>query len=137
MTLFKYVGRTRKGALKRGTIEGVSRSDVIQKLREQGISPREINETKPSIFKKDLSIGGSSVKNEHFVIYCRQFATLIRAGVTIVEATHILASQTESKGLKKILAEVEQDIRGGISLSEAVEKHPKAFPALFVNMVRA
>ena len=137
MLMYKYVGRTKKGSLKRGTIEGTSRNDAIQKLRDQGVSPREITETKPTIFNKDLAIGGTTVKNEHFVIYCRQFATLIRAGVTIVEATNILANQTESKGLKKVLAEVEHDIKGGIAFSDAVEKHPKAFPTLFANMIRA
>src|SRR5690625_3934793 len=127
MLMFKYSGRTREGSVKRGTIEGRSRQEVRTKLRSQGISPRERTETKRSIFNRDLSIGGNSVKNEYFVIYCRQFATLIRAGVTIVEATNILAEQTESKALKKSLHDVEQDIRGGISFSDAVEKHPKAF----------
>lgn len=136
MAMYKYVGRNEKGALKRGTLEAGSRRDVINKLRAQGISPREITETKPSIFNRDLSIG-SGVKMEHFVIYCRQFATLIRAGVTIVESTNILAEQTESKGLKKALKEVEAEIRGGIAFSAAAERHPKVFPPLFVNMVRA
>lgn len=137
MLMYKYVGRTKKGLLKKGTIEGSSRSDVIAQLRGKGISPREITETKATIFNKDISIGRNSVKNEHFVIYCRQFATLIRAGVTIVEATNILRDQTESKGLKKVLGEVERDIKGGIAFSDAVEKHPKAFLALFANMIRA
>lgn len=134
---FKYVGRTRTGSLKRGTIEGTSRSDVIHQLREQGISPREVKETKPNIFNRDIAIGRHSVKNVHFVIYCRQFATLIRAGISIVEATNILADQTESKVLKKILAEVGVDIKEGTAFSDAIEKHPQAFPTLFVNMVRA
>lgn len=137
MEMYKYVGRTRDGSLKRGTIEGRSRRDAINQLREQGISPRELTETKPSIFNRDLAIGGSRVKAEDFVIYCRQFATLIRAGVTIVEATNILAEQTESKALKKILRDVERDIRGGIAFSSAVEKYPRVFPALFANMIRA
>src|SRR5690625_838985 len=137
MTMYKYVGRTKKGSVKRGIIEGDSRNEVIQKLREKGISPRELTETKPSIFTKDLSFGGHKVKNEDFVIYCRQFATLIRAGVTIDEATHILQEQTESKALRTTLKEVEREIRGGIAFSSAVEKHPKAFPTLFVNMIRA
>lgn len=137
MQMYKYAGRTRDGALKRGTIEGTSRRDAMNKLRKQGISPRELTETKPSIFNRDLSIGGNRVKAEDFVIYCRQFATLIRAGVTIVEATNILTEQTESKALKKTLQEVERDIRGGIAFSTAVEKHPRIFPPLFANMVRA
>lgn len=137
MLTYKYIGRAKDGTLKRGTMEGRSKNDVIKKLRELGISPREITETKPSIFTKDLSIASKSVKNAHFVIYCRQFATLIRAGISIVEATNILTNQTESKKLKEILIQVEYDIRGGTSFSEAVAKHPKAFPPLFVNMIRA
>lgn len=137
MLTFKYVGRTKNGSVKRGIIEGISRNDVIGKLRESGISPREITETKPSVFNRDLSIGGNTVKNEHFVIYCRQFATLIRAGITIVESTNILAEQTESKALKKVLKLVVSDLNSGIAFSDAVSKHPKAFPTLFSNMIRA
>lgn len=137
MLFYKYAGRTKNGVLKRGTMEGNSRNDVIHKLREKGISPREITETTPSIFNKDLSLGRKRVKNEHFVIYCRQFATLIRAGVTIVESTNILANQTDSKELKRVLQEVEQEIKGGTAFSDAVEKHPKIFPSLFSNMIRA
>src|SRR5699024_5610014 len=137
MLVYKYVGRTRKGSLKRGTIQGTSKKDAIQKLRDKGISPRELTETKPSIFNRDLSLGGNSVKNEHFVIYCRQFATLIRAGVSIVEATNILAEQTEAKQLKIVLEDVRRSIIGGVAFSDAAGEHPKVFPALFVNLIRA
>lgn len=137
MLFYKYVGRTKDGKLRKGTIEGRSRSDAIQRLRTKGISPRELIETKPSLFQRDLTLGKNRVKNEHFVIYCRQFATLIRSGITIIDATQILSEQTESKGLKNVLIEVENDIRSGTSFSDAVEKHPKAFPTLFVNMMRA
>jgi len=137
MQMYKYVGRTKKGLMKRGTIESTSRNQAILTLREKGISPREVTETKATIFNKSLSLGGSSVKHQHFVIYCRQFATLMRAGISIVEATNILAEQTESKGLKKVLGEVEAEIREGQAFSDAVQKHPKAFPPLFVNMIRA
>lgn len=137
MAMYKYVGRDETGKLKRGTLEANSRREVMSKLRRQGISPREITETKPSIFNRDLNIGGSRVKAEDFVIYCRQFATLIRAGVTIVDATNILADQTESKVLRQTLKEVEREIQGGVSFSEAVGKYPKIFPPLFGNMIRA
>ena len=70
-------------------------------------------------------------------MYCRQFATLIRAGVSIVNSTNILARQTESKHLQKVLQAIEEDLRSGISFSDAAEKYPKVFPPLFVNMVRA
>lgn len=137
MQMYKYVGRTNKGLMKRGTIESTSRNQAILSLREKGISPREVTETKATIFNKNIMLGGSAVKHQHFVIYCRQFATLIRAGISIVEATNILAEQTESKGLKKVLGEVEAEIREGQAFSDVVQKHPKAFPALFINMIRA
>src|SRR5690625_496772 len=137
MQMYKYIGRTKKGIMKRSTIESTSRNQAIVALREKGISPREVIETKATIFNKNLSFGLGNVKHQHFVIYCRQFATLIKAGISIVEATNILAEQTESKGLKKVLAEVETEIREGQAFSDAVQKHPKAFPPLFVNMIRA
>ncbi|AXI09692.1 type II secretion system F family protein [Oceanobacillus zhaokaii] len=137
MPVYKYVGRTKKGTMKRGTIESVSRSQAISELREKSISPREVTETKATIFNRDIAIGGSTVKSEDFVIYCRQFATLIRAGISIVQATNILAAQTESKGLKKTLFQVESEIKEGHSFSDSVAKFPKVFPSLFVNMVRA
>lgn len=137
MPVYKYAGRTKKGKLKRGTIEAVSRQEAILELKHKGIRPRELTETKATAFNKDLSLKRNTVKHRDFVIYCRQFGTLIRAGVPIVDATHILAAQTESKLLKSTLHLVETDIRSGYSFSEAAEKHPKVFPALFINMIRA
>lgn len=139
MPVYKYVGRTERGAIKRGTIESTSRNEAIRQLRERGIRPREVKETEATVLNKNisLSLGGKKVKNQHFVVYCRQFATLIRAGIPIVEATNILAQQTESKALQAALREVERDLQGGMAFSAAVEKQPKIFPPLFVNMVRA
>lgn len=98
MTVYKYVGRTTTGTIKKGIVDAPSKQDAIGKLRSQGINAREIDESK-SILHKELSLGGK-VKNEDFVIYSRQFATLIRAGVSILESTKILAEQTSSKPLK-------------------------------------
>lgn len=137
MNMYKYVGRTNKGVLKRGTIEGATKKQAMSALQKKGIRPRELTETKATIFNKDLAIGGNRVKSDDFVIYCRQFATLIRAGISIVEATNILAQQTDSKGLKKALGQMEDDVKEGRAFSDAAAKHTQAFPALFVNMVRA
>lgn len=135
MTVYKYVGRTKSGTTAKGTINALNKNAAIAKLREQGINPRQVEESN-SILHKDLGIGGK-VKNQDFVIYCRQFATLIRAGVSIVEATNILARQSKNKILKRTLEQVEEEIRGGISFSEASAKHPKVFPVLFTNMMRS
>ncbi len=135
MTVFRYSGRTSDGQLKKGVIEAATKPSAIKKLRSQGVNPREIEESK-SLLHKELSIGGN-VRNQDFVIYCRQFATLIRAGITIVESTKILADQTSSKPLKKALHSVEEDIRSGVSFSDAAMKNSIVFPPLFVNMIRA
>lgn len=136
MTVFKYTGRTKLGAIKQGNIDAKSKKEAIEKLRAQGINPREVEESK-SILHLELTFGSNKVKAQDFVIYCRQFATLIRAGVSIVEATNILSKQATSKPLKRALEKVEEDIRTGISFSDAVKKHPKVFPELFINMMKS
>lgn len=135
MTVFRFTGRTLQGTMEKGTIEAMSKQQAMKKLRDKGINPRQIEESK-SIFHKDLTLG-RAIKNEDFVIYCRQFSTLIRAGISIVEATHILGEQTSSKGLKKALNGVEEDLRSGIAFSDAAAKFPRIFPTLFVNMMRS
>lgn len=134
MTIYKYVGRTKSGELTKGKIDASSKKAAIAKLRDRGINPREVNES-TSLFDKEIKIGRGKVKNQDFVIYCRQFATLIRAGVSVVDATNILARQTKSKPLKKALELVEEDLRSGVSFSNATKKHPLIFPDLFVNMM--
>jgi type IV pilus assembly protein PilC len=135
MARFKYSGRDRKGK-RQGTVNAGSRREAMEKLKEERIRVIEIIEVPETFLTKDLAIG-NPVKLQHFVIYLRQFSTLIRAGVTVVEATAILAYQTESKGLKKALLNVEQELREGNPLSEAVSKHKKIFSPMFINMVNA
>ncbi|WP_155590369.1 type II secretion system F family protein [Lysinibacillus cavernae] len=135
MTVFRYSGRTKTGAPKKGIIEAPNKKIAMEKLRAQGINARELQESN-SILHKDIAIG-TKVKHQDFVIYCRQYATLIRAGVPVVEATHILGEQTRSKPLKRALMQVEEEIRSGTAFSDAAGKHPKVFPLLFVNMMRA
>jgi type IV pilus assembly protein PilC len=135
LTIFRYSGRTKTGAPKKGIIEAPNKKVAMEKLRAQGVNARELQESN-SILHKDIAFG-TKVKHQEFVIYCRQYATLIRAGVPVVEATHILGEQTRSKPLKRALMQVEEDIRNGMAFSDAAGKHPKVFPLLFVNMMRA
>ncbi|WP_431029590.1 type II secretion system F family protein [Lysinibacillus sp. LZ02] len=135
MAVFKYTGRSKTGELKKGTINATNKNSALTRLREQGINPRQLEES-TSILHKDIPLGGK-VKTQDFVLYCRQFATLVRAGVSIVESTNILARQSTSKPLKKALEIVEDDIRTGIPLSQAVAKHPKVFPELFINLMKS
>ncbi|WNF35924.1 type II secretion system F family protein [Bacillaceae bacterium IKA-2] len=136
MAQFQYVGKTRTGKKQKGTINGTNKREVIQKLRGKGIAITEIIEMKESLFKKDIVIG-NPVKNQDFVIYLRQFATLLQAGVSLVESTSILGKQTESKPLQKALASVEDELRSGQPFSDSAAKHKKIFPPMFINMMRA
>lgn len=135
MARYKYTGRDRRGK-RQGTVYAASKREAMTKLKEDEIRVIELTEIPETLLTKDITIG-NPVKLQHFVIYLRQFATLLKAGVTVVDATGILAYQTESKALKKALFHVEQELREGNPLSEAVGKHPKIFTPMFINMVRA
>jgi len=135
MTRFKYEGRDRTGK-RQGTVNATSRREAMVKLREDGIRVIEINEVPETLWTMDITLG-NPVKLQDFVIYLRQFATLLKAGVSVVEATGILAFQTESRGLKKALLDVEQELREGNPFSESIAKHKKIFSPMFINMVKA
>ena len=135
MAKFSYNGRTIKGK-KSGHIIADSKRDAVVKLTAEGVRVQTIEEVKQSVLSKDITIG-NPVKLEHFVIYLRQFSTLLKAGVTMVETTRILAQQTESKHLRKALEDIEQEMREGNPLSGAAAKHKKIFSPMFINMIRA
>ena len=135
MPRFKYSGRSRRGKTQ-GTITAASRREAMTKLKEDGIRVVEISEVPETLMTMELTIG-NPVKMQDFVIYLRQFATLLKAGVTIVDATAVLSAQTESKALKKALLDVEQELREGNPFSEAVSKHDKIFNSMFINMIKA
>ncbi|MBS8265081.1 type II secretion system F family protein [Mesobacillus boroniphilus] len=135
MARFKYSGRDRTKK-RSGTVTAGSKREALEKLREEGIRTTEIVEVPETLLTKDISIG-NPVKLQHLVIYLRQFATLLKAGVSVVESTKILANQTDSKALRKVLLDIEAELRDGNQLSQASAKHPKIFSAMYINMVRA
>ena len=135
MTVFKYSGRTATGTMKKGTIDADTQVAAVAKLRGQGINPREIAESN-SILHKELAIGGK-VKNEDFVIYCRQFATLIRAGVSLVESTKIFGRTNLEQGAEKSIVCSRGRNSNRNNIFDAAAKSDKVFPSMFVNMIRA
>jgi type IV pilus assembly protein PilC len=135
MARFKYSGRDRTKK-RSGTITAGSKREALEKLREEGIRTTEIVEVPETLLTKDISIG-NPVKLQHLVIYLRQFATLLKAGVSVVESTKILANQTDSKALRKALLDIEAELRDGNQLSQASAKHHKIFTAMYINMIRA
>ena len=108
---------------------------MIAQLRRRNITPTIITEKqKKSLFK--LGLGGR-VKDKDIVVFTRQFATMIDAGLPLVQALDILSTQVENKTLAKTLQEVKVDVESGATYADALKKHPRIFSELYVNMVAA
>ena len=135
MARFKYEGRDRK-KIRTGYVTSGNRREAVQKLREDGIRVIDIREVPVGTLQKDITFG-SPVKRDQFIMFLRQFSTLMRAGVTIVDSVKILSQQVESKQLRKTLAEIEAELRQGNALSDSLAKYPKIFEPLTVNLVKA
>ena len=135
MARFKYEGRDRK-KIRTGVIVATSRRDAVERLRDEGIKVIDIREVQATALQKDIVIG-NPVKRDQFIMFLRQFSTLMRAGVTIVDAVRILSKQVDSKPLRKTLVEVDEELRKGNTLSDSLAKYPKIFEPLTINLVRA
>lgn len=138
-TTYAYRVRDREGRLLQGQLEADSTALVANKLRSMGYVPVAIDRQDTSTLNRDLSIPGLSnrVSQKDVAIFCRQFATMINSGLTLIRSLNILVEQTENKTLAGTLDEVRQDVETGSSLSQALARHPKAFNRLFVAMVKA
>ncbi|KOF11787.1 type II secretion system protein F [Planococcus glaciei] len=135
MATFKYEGRDRK-KVRSGTIVAENRRNAVEKLRDEGVRVIDIREIPTTALQKDISFG-TPVKRAQFIMFLRQFSTLMRAGVTVVDAVKILSQQVESKALQKTLKEVDDELRKGNSLSNSLAKYPKIFEPLTINLIRA
>jgi type IV pilus assembly protein PilC len=135
MPLFEYTARTVQGELKRDQIDAKSRDDVIAFLRKNRMVVVQVREAP----KKGggMAMFGSGITTRDVVIFTRQFATMINAGLPLVQALDILAQQTENKKLAETTRAVVTDVESGHTLADALRKHPKAFTDLYVNMVAA
>ena len=134
MPIFVYTGRTRGGQTVNGEMEAATRAAVIARLRTQQIAATNVR-TKP----KDITIPGfgGGVDEKEIVIFTRQFATMIDAGLPLVQCLEILASQQENKIFKKALVAIRQSVEGGMTFAAALKQHPKVFTSLYANMVEA
>lgn len=133
MTVYSYSARTLSGDLRRDTIDVPSRDDVISFLRSQRLIPVSVRE-KPAGFSFSF---GKKVKNRDIVIMTRQFATMVNAGLPLVQALDILVKQTDSEVMEKALGTVLHDVESGNTLADALAQHPKVFTELYINMVSA
>ncbi|MBU4556691.1 MAG: type II secretion system F family protein, partial [Actinobacteria bacterium] len=136
MATFNYSVRDKSGRIVKGAVDGESRDAVSAKLREMGYIILEVNQQGGLAALSNISFG-TGVKTKDVVIFARQFATMINAGLSLTKCLSILAQQTESVGLRNVIQQVAKDVESGQSLSDSMSRHPKIFPPIFVNMVRA
>jgi len=139
-TTFQYSVRDRQGKLVSGTLDADSPTAVAQRLRTMGYAPISVEASNAGL-SKEISIPGLSkkkkVKLKDLAVFSRQFATMINSGLSLLRSLNILAEQTESDELKRVLGEVRNEVESGASLSAAMGKHPRVFPPLMVNMTKA
>jgi type IV pilus assembly protein PilC len=134
---YNYRVRDRSGNLIKGTLEADSEPLVLQRLREMGYTPLEVLQEKKNIGQIKISLRPGRVKLKELSIFCRQFATMVNSGLPILRSLAILAGQTDSDELAKVVTAVRLDVEQGASLSLAMAKHPKAFNDLFIAMVKS
>ncbi len=134
-TTFKWTGKTAKGTVQQGELSAETREDVIASLRRQGIIPTIVAEKKAMAFKLGGIGIGKKIKDRDIIVFTRQFASMYNAGIPIVQGLDIMSKQTENKTLRAIVGQVKSDVESGMTLAEAMKKHPKAFDDLYVNLV--
>ncbi|OZU89724.1 type II secretion system protein F [Virgibacillus indicus] len=131
---FQYSGKRISGQKTKGKIEADSKKTALLQLEKNGLIIFDIDETKP--WNKDIILN-KKVKNKDFVIFLRQYVTLIHAGISISDATKTMMKQTENYALRNALTDIDKQLDQGEALSKAAERHPKVFPDLLVNMIHA
>jgi type IV pilus assembly protein PilC len=134
MPMFEYTARSQTGQIQKGQLDVSNKDDVSAYLRKNRLILVSVREAPKQI---KFSMGGPRVKTRDIVIFTRQFATMINAGLPLVQSLNILASQTENKTLADVTKAVVYDVESGNTLADAFSKHPRAFSSLYVNMVAA
>ena len=135
MPLFNWEGRTKEGDSKRGVMDASTKDEVETRLRSLQITPEKVSRKRGELNIKIPFIGG--VDHKTLVVFTRQLATMIDAGLPLVQCLDILAGSEPNKTFKDTLVGVKQSVEGGTTFADALKKYPKIFDDLFVNLVAA
>lgn len=136
--LFKYKALNESGAETEGSIEAINIDIAINSLQRRGFVITTIKpaDEKGGLFAKEIT-WFERISNKEVVILSRQIATLFGAQVSALRVFKLLAAETESRPLRKVLFEISEDIQGGMNISSAMSRHSKVFSGFYVNMVKA
>lgn len=135
MPIYEYIAKDQTGKSIRGTIESDDKASALDKLRTDNLIIISVKETTPEKRRVWVMRGGIGI--DDLVVFSRQLATMVDAGIPILGSLDILSQQAENKYFKEVLTKVRDDIETGFSLSNAFAKHPKVFSALYLSMVKA
>lgn len=137
METFSYTAVGADGKEKKGTVIAETREDAARSLKDQGLLPMSIG--KQSALDKDInfSFGKKGVKVRDLSVFCRQFSSIIKAGVNVINALSMMSEQTENKKLKAAIKNVQSDVEKGETLSSAMRSEGDIFPSLLISMVAA
>jgi type IV pilus assembly protein PilC len=136
MAVFTYAVRDKAGQVVKGSLEGENREAVQAKLTQMGYVIVQLDKQGGLAALGQVKIG-TGVKTKDVAIFARQFSTMINAGLSLTKCLSILATQTESKNLKGVIEQLGKDVEAGQSLSDSLSRHPRVFPPILINMVRA
>ncbi len=138
MAKFQYIASSDKNKTTSGVIEAQDEAAVIAALAKQNLRPLKVSIAKSDGgFNLNNLLGANKVKSDDLVIFTRQLAAMVGAGVPLLRSLSSLEAHTESAGLKNILVNVIRDVEGGSTLGDALDKYPNVFSDVYVNMVRA
>ncbi|MFB3894841.1 MAG: type II secretion system F family protein [bacterium] len=139
MPSFKYTARNAQGKIVDGIVESPSQDVLVKMLRSQGLLVTAISQDqiKPTSGKKKFRLARTHVSLDDLIIFSRQLATMVSAGLPLIESLDVLGEQLENPILRKAVVDVRKDVEAGSTFTNALEKHPKIFDQLYVSMVRA
>jgi type IV pilus assembly protein PilC len=138
MMKFTYKAITDVGSPVSGSIEAENRDAANALLYQKGYIPtRVVPEKGSSEFLENLQTRLTKIKPQELILFTKQFRTMFKAGVSIMEIFKTMEVQTENRRLKQIVAEIGEDVQSGISLADAFGKHPRVFSPLYCNMIKA
>jgi type IV pilus assembly protein PilC len=136
MPVYTWEGRTRQGTTKKGVMEAVGEAAVMAQLRAQMITPINVKAKSKDLFE-GIKLFKQGPNTRDLVIFTRQFATMIDAGLPLVQCLTIQADQQAKAGFKEVILAVKADVEQGSTFADALGKHPGVFGDLYVNLVRA
>jgi len=136
MATFAYTVRDASGQVRTGTSEAENVDILKRRLQEQGFTVTDLKQT-AATKKKKPGGGWGRVKLADLSIFCRQFSTMIDAGVSLVRSLDVLGEQTQNPKLKRMILDIQQEVESGQTLSKAMSKYPKTFTNLFIGLIRA